>query len=265
MGMYDMINGEQVKCFSWVSLYNNKIEYHGGDLKGYSIGDEVPYKKPHYNYGKNFIIFDLNKHGTSFNYNYIIHVIVDGKVINTFRNKIGKIDWTINETVVGYTGELLNIHCNKDISDYIAARRKYWEEDKHIRSHWMELFKESMRCFTGIALLDKNSEERKIRQKKMEEIQKLIDEEKNRIEPQLNRLNKEHSKWLIDTSDIDDVIHLGKYISAYKIKSNAKEQCKEVIQKMLHSDSNLYNKYVEWQNSDEYIQEFALPPSLRQT
>ena len=63
MGMYDTINGEQVKCFPWVSFDNfmNSISYHGGDLKSYNTGDEVPYKRPHYNYGKNFIILDLNR------------------------------------------------------------------------------------------------------------------------------------------------------------------------------------------------------------
>ena len=53
MGMYDTINYEQVKCFSWVSLYYGEINYHGGDLAYYETGSNVPYKKPHYNYGKN--------------------------------------------------------------------------------------------------------------------------------------------------------------------------------------------------------------------
>ena len=53
MGMYDAINGEQVKCFNWTS-FNNGIVCHGGDLMYYNTGDEVPYKSPHYNYGKNF-------------------------------------------------------------------------------------------------------------------------------------------------------------------------------------------------------------------
>ena len=42
MGMYDTINGEQVKCFPWVSIYKDEITYHGGELKYYGIGDDVP-------------------------------------------------------------------------------------------------------------------------------------------------------------------------------------------------------------------------------
>ena len=113
-----------------------------------------------------------------------------------------------------------------------------------------------MEYFTGIGLLEKDSEEKKIRMAKIEEIHKLMDEEEKRIMPETDRLNKEHSKWFVDTSDIDDLIHLGDYISAYNLRDNDKAQCKEMIQKLLSSDSNLYDRYVEWQDSDEYIREF---------
>ena len=258
MGMYDEINGEQVKCFPWVSLYKGKISYHGGDLAYYGTGDKVPYKKPHYNYGKNFIILDLNRYPDSdyCDYDYILHVIVDEKIKITFTDEIGYIDWSINETVVGYDGELLNIKSSEDIMNYIEAQRQYWEKYENIHSHWNELFKESMHYFTGIGLLDKDSEERKMRREKIEEIHKLMDEENKRIKPELNELSKKHSRWFVDTSDIDDLINLGDYISAYNLEMDEQEQCKEMIQKLLNSDSTLYDRYVKWQGSDEYIKEF---------
>ena len=113
-----------------------------------------------------------------------------------------------------------------------------------------------MDYFTGIGLLDKDSEEKKMRCEKIEKIHKLMDEEENRIKPELDKLNEDHFKWFIDTSDIADLICLGDYISAYSLRDNDKEQCKEMIQKLLSSDSNLYDRYVEWQGSDEYIREF---------
>ena len=76
--------------------------------------------------------------------------------------------------------------------------------------------------------------------------------------PETDRLDKECSKWLIDTSGIDDLICLGDYISAYNLRDNDKEQCNEVIQKLLSSDSNLYDRYVGWQDSDKYIKEFKM-------
>lgn len=258
MGMYDEINGEQVKCFPWVSLYKGEISYHGGDLAYYGTGDKVPYKKPHYNYGKNFIILDLNRYPDSdyCDYDYILHVIVDEKIKITFTDEIGYIDWSINETVVGYDGELLNIKSSEDIMNYIEAQRQYWEKYENIHSHWNELFKESMHYFTGIGLLDKDSEERKMRREKIEEIHKLMDEENKRIKPELNELSKKHSRWFVDTSDIDDLINLGDYISAYNLEMDEQEQCKEMIQRLLNSDSTLYDRYVKWQGSDEYIKEF---------
>jgi hypothetical protein len=265
MGMYDTINGEQVKCFPWVSLYLNKISYHGGDLKYYGIGSKVPYKKPHYNYGKNFIILDMNRFPESDYccYDYILHVIVNGKVKKTFKDEIGKINWAKNENVIGYWGELLNINSSEDILSFIKEQREYKTKYDEINSHWDELFGESMQYLHGIALLDKDSEEKKFRQKKIDEILKLMDEEKERIQPELDELRKKHSsKWFVDTSDIDDLVLLGEYISAYETELQAErdnaETCKEMIEKLLSSDDTLYDRYVVWQGSDGYIKEFKL-------
>lgn len=258
MGMYDTINDEQVKCFPWVSLYDGRINYHGGDLKYYGTGDEVPYKKPHYNYGKNFIIFDLNRYPESYccDYDYILHIIVDGKVKDTFTDNIGEIDWSVNKVVVGYAGELLNINSSDDVLNYIKAQREYWKKYEEINSHCDELFSKAMGYTTGIALLDKDSEEKKFRNKKIKEIFELIDKERERIKPELEALSKKHSKWFVNTSDIDDLINLGDYISAYNLRMDEQELCKEMIQKLLDSDDTLYDRYVELQGSDEYIKEF---------
>ena len=62
MGMYDTLNDEQVKCFPWYSFDvislspEGSIGGHGGKLKYYGNGSEIPYLSLAYNYGKNFII-----------------------------------------------------------------------------------------------------------------------------------------------------------------------------------------------------------------
>jgi hypothetical protein len=258
MGMYDTINGEQVKCFPWVSLYHKEISYHGGDLAYYGIGSEVPYKRPHYNYGKNFIILDLNRYIDSdyCPYDYILHVIVDGKVKETFENEIGDIDWSINKNVVGYTGELLNINSSEDLLNYMAAQRKYWSDYEKIRSYWNELFSQLSNCMHGFGVLDKESEERKIRKENFDRIHELMKEEEKRIEPELNNLREEHSKWFVDTSDIDDLINLGDYISAYytELKAERDENvkaCSEMISKLLESDDTLCDRYLKWQEIED--------------
>ena len=257
MGMYDTINYEQVKCFSWVSLYYGEINYHGGDLAYYETGSNVPYKKPHYNYGKNFIILDLNRFPESeySDYDYILHVIVDGKIKDTFKDKIGNIDWSINDSVVGYFGELLNIKSTEDVIKYINAQRKFWSEYDKINVHKNELFGKAMNLSHGIALLDKDSEEKKMRLEKIDKIFELIDEEREKIKSDLEDLYEGHKKWFVDTSEIDDLINLGNYISATEVESD-REICEEKIRELLTSDPGLYDRYVEWQESDEYIKEF---------
>lgn len=264
MGMYDTINGEQVKCFPWVSYYKNEINYHGGDLKYYNTGDEVPYKKPHYNYGKNFVILDLNRYFGDVDYvdyDYIIHVIVDGKVKDTFENELSDIDWSINNCVVDYNGELLNIKNRKELLGYIKAQRECWTKYDKVNSHWNELFDEIMPYYNGFGLLADGSSEKEYRLQKIREINKLMSEEKEKILPKIHALNKSISKWFIDKAEISDLISLGNYIEAYRTELARKrteevELCIETIREKLSSDDTLYDRYVEWQSSDEFIKEF---------
>ena len=257
MGMYDIINGEQVKCFSWISIdVVDGVWHHGGDLKYYRTGDEVPYKKPHYNYGKNFVILDLYPESEYSSYDYIIHVIKNGKVAATFNDVIGDIDWPDVSCVVGYYGELLNIRSSDDMRNYIKAQRKFYTDYKNIKVRWDELFAESMNCLRGLGKLDENSEEKKIRRKEIKEIQKLMDEEKKRIQPQIDKLLEEHLKWSVDTSNIHDLIKLGEFINACNTHGCDKEYLLDSIRKMLISDRTLYDRYVEWQGSDEFIKDF---------
>ena len=216
MSMYDSINGEQVRCFPWVS-FRDGIVYHGGSLAYYNTGYEIPYKKPHYNYGENFIVLDLNRHLDNHyaDYDYILHVIVDGKVKDTFENELGDIDWSINKTVVDYNGELLNIKSSKDLFDYIKAQRECWVKYDEINSHWNELFDEIMPYYKGFALLEDGSTEKKFRLQKIEEIGKLMGKERDRILPQINDLNKSMSEWFVDETDIYDLKSFGHYINIY--------------------------------------------------
>ena len=258
MGMYDTINGEQVKCFPWISFYKEAIGYHGGDLRYYNTGCEVPYKRPHYNYGKNFIILDLNRYQKDdyCPYDYILHIIVNGKVKETFENKIGEIDWSINNNVVAYYGELLNIKNSDELLEYINAQKEYWKKREEIRKNWNDLFSKSMKYFYGIGLLDKDSEERKERRRKIEEIHELMDQEEKRIEPELNELNNDMRKWFVDTSDIKDLIHLGEFIYVYNERDDMRDECREIILSMINANNELLKRYIEWQGSDEYVKEF---------
>lgn len=105
MGLYDYLNGEQVKCFYRV-VYDKEdgvTSFHksGGYLRGYITGDDLPLKTFHYKYPANFLILD---------YEGILHTIKDGKLHNTqFVHDIKYIDSELLNHVYGYNGEELNI------------------------------------------------------------------------------------------------------------------------------------------------------------
>lgn len=254
MGMYDTINGEQVKCFPWVSLYKDAITYHGGDLKYYGDGDEVPYRMPHYNYGKNFVIYDLNLWSNNENH-FTIHVIEDGKVKATYENEMGAINWGKNSYVVSYYGKLLNIHSDDDLISYRKAYRKYIKDCEKINEHRDELFSELTNEMQEIAKA--NPDEKKSGTRRLAEIYAQIEHEEELNREEKNRIEAKMSYWYLDTTDIDDCIQLGEYISAYEIdRVETKEICRNEIKAMLAADYLLAKKYIRWQGDEEFIKEF---------
>lgn len=98
MGMYDTLNGEQVKCFPWHSFDvmsltpSGSIGSHGGNLKYYDNGSKIPYRSLAYNYGKNFIIFDFNPDlDPNDSSNWVAHVIEDGLLkASVYKEDAGK-------------------------------------------------------------------------------------------------------------------------------------------------------------------------------
>ena len=81
MGLYDVINGEQVKVFSTPLIgmpdfiLSSCLSFGGGSLNSYEKGDKIPYKSYCYNLTKDFNIIDTEP----YQYDYpIIHIIRDG-------------------------------------------------------------------------------------------------------------------------------------------------------------------------------------------
>ena len=85
MGMYDIINSEQVKCFPWITYQydkNSDIRFwnHGGSLKNFNNTDAVPYRSLCYNYHKDFNFLDLHPTALPFDNGIVLHIIRDGKI-----------------------------------------------------------------------------------------------------------------------------------------------------------------------------------------
>ena len=274
MGMYDTINGEQVKCFPWVHYYRDNIiktiiTYSGGDLKYYRNKSKIPYKKFYYNYGKNFMILDIQEflyknYGLSLEnedetYNYVLHVIRNGKVKATYdgnKNSINEEDFSLNACVIDYYGEFLNIKNANDIIEYMKAKQKYHIEYEKINKKWNALFRESMEYFSGIALLEPDSEEKKERLEKIKEIHKQMEEEKKRTKNDIDVLAKTfRNKWIVENEELNDIISLGEFLSCLDCvikheSMNNREEARIIssnfIVKKLEENEDLYKRYIEW-------------------
>ncbi len=137
MGMYDYLDGEQVKIF-YTPVFNEKygMWHSGGSLRNYSINDELPLKTTYYKYPDNMIIYAYGYCGDVW--------IVKDKILKEHYsnlNNIKIIDLSI--PVYDYMGNELNINtvedfilCNNDYEvafnnkDYDNFKSKWFAEDK---------------------------------------------------------------------------------------------------------------------------------------
>ena len=125
MGLYDFINGEQVKIFYTPIFDENCPEeptwHSGGTMSDYNNGDEVILKTYYYNRPKNFVVIDEHENGDS----AIIHIIKDGKVYGTFTLKdVDEKDILNTELVIGYYGCPIKITSKEDIYSYLDAKKE---------------------------------------------------------------------------------------------------------------------------------------------
>lgn len=126
MGMYNYLNGEQVKCFP-VPITYIEADYliyeapetvcfstSGGRLMHFDKGSSVPYRSFIYNYGKNFIVYDYK--GINYMGEYdtpIVHIIRDGEVGSYYNLDRLPLDMPIMLTLDN-NGHPLNINSRDD-------------------------------------------------------------------------------------------------------------------------------------------------------
>lgn len=134
MGMYDYIghSGDQVKCFYVPCISINPTTDPPTVCFGTSGGrlecvNDAPYMTPYYNYGKDFVIlsgaFIWDGHATE------IHVVRDGKWVETIKIEEMPDTYDMPSTVVGYQGTRYKAHTVAELkqmlADYIWADETY--------------------------------------------------------------------------------------------------------------------------------------------
>lgn len=162
MGMYDTLNGEQVKCFPWYSFdvmplaQAGFINGHGGSLAYYGDGSKIPYRSLAYNYSKNFIIFDFNPDGLTMddNNNWVAHVIEDGLLkASVYKENAGdefeEILKRSHKNISYYGGSNFKFKSIADVNQYavesdelMKKTKKLHETADKIMREWFDALKE---------------------------------------------------------------------------------------------------------------------------
>lgn len=272
MGMYDTLNGEQVKCFPWYSFDvmsltpAGSVGGHGGSLKYYGNGSEIPYHSLAYNYGKNFIIFDFNPDlDPNDGSNWVAHVIEDGLLkASVYKEDAGdefeEILKRNHKNISYYGGGNFKFKSIADINQYAVEsdeltkkiKELYKPADK-IMHEWMNSLKEGKR-----RNLKKGTPEYEELSSRLDQFSVKHDAENERVKPIIGKLRQKFAeKWTesesenyLKMSDFGECIEAG--ILTMKCK---KEQEKEPAKKLILAKKHgiFFDRKKEWQLYCEYF------------
>lgn len=236
MGMYDCINGIQIKCFGIPCYYgkneNEKypVNEMGGLLRNYNIGSKVPIKTFWYKYNKNLIILDI--YDTE--YSIICHIIENGIIKNTlFNNEIKNIKNIEKYQIIDYYGKNLNIKNISDIYNYKKNMKIY-------RNKIYDSSKETKTIINQIKN-NKNDNNHKHYLKQLQEIE-------NKQKIQRKNLYKELLKKYEDNNDENKEEYIFGMLYECLRKNKNKEEIKDYTKEFIENNENIIEKYCLWMN-----------------
>lgn len=191
MGMYDYINGDQVKIF-YTPIFDEvkRNTWHsGGRLKSYNTGDTVPIKTLYYKLPKDFLILS-----DDLDYNNIqIHVIEDSKVVETTKlNDLDDSFFNKYETVLNCRGISINIKSKQDCIDYIEATENKFKDISKNGIEVSNIIKTNLHplCTLKRHLLGKNLQKKEIPiEQKLKNIENTLNQNLNLKTNILNLFN----------------------------------------------------------------------------
>lgn len=272
MGMYDTLNGEQVKCFPWYSFdvmslaQAGFINGHGGSLAYYGNGSKIPYRSLAYNYGKNFIIFNFNPDfDPNDGSNWVAHVIEDGLLkASVYKEDAGEEFEEMlkrsRKNISYYGGGNFKFKSIADVNQYavesdelIKKIDKLHEPANDVMREWMSALKE----YRSRNLKKDTPEYTEIRSR-LDQFSKRHDTETDRIEPVIKKLRQDFAeKWTeseseeyLKMSDFGESIEAG--ILTLKCKKQQEKEPKEKIT-LAKEHGIFFDRQKEWQYYYEYF------------
>lgn len=272
MGMYDTLNGEQVKCFPWYSFDvmslspEGSIGGHGGNLKYYSNGSKIPYRSLAYNYGKNFIIFDFNPELTNNDdNNWVAHVIEDGLLkASVYKENAGKefeeIIKRSHKNISYYGGSNFKFKSIADVNQYAVESdelmkkiNKLHETADKIMREWFDALKEGR-----LKNIKKGTPEYAELSSQMDQFSIRHTAETDRIKPEIEKLRQAFAeKWTENESEgYLKMSDFGKSIESGILTLKCKKiQEKEPKEKLVLAKEHgiFFDRQKEWQYYCEYF------------
>ena len=250
MGMYDTLNGEQVKCFPWYSCDvmslspEGSIGGHGGNLKYYGNGSEIPYRSLAYNYGKNFIIFDFNPAlDPNDGSDWVAHVIKDGLLkASVYKENAGdefeEILKKNRKNISYYGGGNFKFKSIADVNQYAVESDELMKKIKELHKpvdkimrEWMDALKEGK-----YRNLKKGTPEyEELSSRLDDQFSAKYDAENKKVKPIIGKLRQEFAKkwteseseYYLKMSDFGECIEAG--ILTLKCKKEQEKEPKEKI------------------------------------
>lgn len=268
MGMYDTLNGEQVKCFPWYSFdvmslaQAGCINGHGGSLAYYDNGSKIPYRSLAYNYGKNFIIFDFNVDlDINDDSNWVAHVIEDGLLkASVYKEDAGdefeEILKKNRKNISYYGGGNFKFKSIADINQYAAESYELMKKIDKLNEPADKIMREWMNALKGYRSknLKEGTPEYTEMSLQLKQFPDRHNAEREKIKPTLEKLRQDFAeKWTesesedyLKMSDFGESIEAG--ILALKGKKEHKKEPKEELAYGL-----FFDRQKEWQYYCEYF------------
>lgn len=268
MGMYDTLNGEQVKCFPWYSFdvmplaQAGFINGHGGSLAYYGDGSKIPYRSLAYNYSKNFIIFNFNPDlDPNDGSNWVAHVIEDGLLkASVYKEDAGEeFEEMLKrncKNISYYGGGNFKFKSIADVNQYTIESdelmkkiNKLHEPSDKIMREWMNALKEYRS-----KNLKKGTPEYTEMSLQLKQFPDRHNAEMEKIKSTLEKLRQDFAKkWTesksedyLKMSDFGESIEAGILTLKYK-----KEQEKEPKEQLVYG--LFFDRQKEWQYYCEYF------------
>ena len=272
MGMYDTLNGEQVKCFPWYSFDvmsltpAGSIGGHGGSLKYYGNGSKIPYRSLAYNYGKSFIIFDFNPDlDPNDGSNWIAHVIQDGLLkASVYKEDAGE---EFEEMLkrsrknISYSGGgNFKFKSIAEINQYAAEADELMKKINKLHETAGKIMREWFSALQEVRIrnLKKGTPEYAELSSRLDQFSRRHKAEIDRIEPDVKKLRQDFAeKWseieaedYLKMSDFGESIEAGILTLIWK-KEQEKESAEEIEEAKKHNI--FFDRQKEWQLYCEYF------------